>query len=291
VPLKIAMYNHKGGVGKTTDSVILGYGMLNKGKKVLLIDLDAQQYLSLSLLDTESLDTTNTTFELAKRQEKIPPKEVKVKLLNGEESSIFVLPTTEQDTVKMIRGEYPQTDPFALRDVIDQYNEFDVIIMDLPPQVTPSMWWGLFAAEYVIIPITASEFSQYGAYVYAKEVLPRLTRSTKVRTLGFLLGNVIVRNTEKLISEVRKDLQEYMGNVVVMYPELRKYIYKDVVFSTIINQTAELRFAIRGRDAYPPVFEMLRVSNYPPTVKLREATTSVANEIEKRTSNFISLGD
>ncbi len=52
------------------------------------------------------------------------------------------------------------------------------------------MWWGLFAAEYVIIPITASEFSQYGAYVYAKEVLPRLTRSTKVRTLGFLLGNV-----------------------------------------------------------------------------------------------------
>jgi len=109
-------------------------------------------------LDTESLDTTDTTFELAKRQEKIPPKEVKVKLLNGEESSIFVLPTTEQDTVKMIRGEYPQTDPFALRDVIDQYNEFDVIIMDLPPQVTPSMCGDYLRrnmSSYLSLPVSS----------------------------------------------------------------------------------------------------------------------------------------
>lgn len=44
---KIAIFNHKGGVSKTTTSFNLGYALVRNGKKVLLVDIDSQCNLTL----------------------------------------------------------------------------------------------------------------------------------------------------------------------------------------------------------------------------------------------------
>jgi len=45
----ISISNHKGGVGKTTSVINIGFGLNKLGKKILLIDLDPQANLSQSL--------------------------------------------------------------------------------------------------------------------------------------------------------------------------------------------------------------------------------------------------
>ena len=56
--ITIAIGNQKGGVGKTTSTACIGAALVLRGKRVLLVDLDAQQNLTFTLTQNEDPETS-----------------------------------------------------------------------------------------------------------------------------------------------------------------------------------------------------------------------------------------
>ena len=59
----LSFANFKGGVGKTSTTALVGYNLAKVGKRVLMIDLDAQANLTSLMIKTSSNDNEITTID------------------------------------------------------------------------------------------------------------------------------------------------------------------------------------------------------------------------------------
>lgn len=151
----IAIANQKGGVGKTTTTANLGIGLARKGKKVLLIDSDAQGSLTASLgwQQPDCLDTTLATI-MGKvlADEPISPLEG---ILHHSEG-VDLLPANIELSgleVSLVNAMSRET---ILRQYIDRVKKnYDLILIDCMPSLGMMTVNALTAADSVLIPVQA----------------------------------------------------------------------------------------------------------------------------------------
>ncbi|MCH2135322.1 MAG: ParA family protein [Phycisphaerales bacterium] len=145
----VSVINQKGGVGKTTTTVNLGAAMARAGCRTCLIDLDPQAHLSLHLGIRAGEDTL-TAYDLL-----LDPSVDAASALVQVEPNLTVLPA-ETDLAALESDLASQSDRHVrLRQVFEQFTDFDVIMLDCPPSLGVLTLNALAASHEVLVPLQA----------------------------------------------------------------------------------------------------------------------------------------
>lgn len=168
----ISIANEKGGVAKTTTTLSLGGAFAEMGKRVLLIDLDPQSNLSLSLgIEPEQKVSSIINLILDNRTIMDCIKQTKVE-------NLYLLPSNSD--IRMAERLLPAKSDYHMllrKLLVPLNNQYDYILMDCPPFLGAITLNALIAADILIIPTQSEYYS-----VFALRNMMALIR--QVRTLG-----------------------------------------------------------------------------------------------------------
>ena len=147
----ISLANQKGGTAKTTTCANLGIGLAQAGRKVLLVDADAQGSLTLSLgWEPDELPITLNDLMIKVIQDR--PVTHGEGMLHHEEGVDLLPANIELAGMEMslISVMYHET---ILKQVIEPYkHEYDYILIDCAPSLGMMTINALAAADSVLIP-------------------------------------------------------------------------------------------------------------------------------------------
>jgi|GEM_PF-1562082 len=200
----IVLANRKGGCGKTTSALAIASILIDKGYKTLFIDTDPQCNCTSSY--HAETDGVATLFDL------IVSDDIRVEdTIQHTDIGDIIACDPELDTydIQALR-DIPRSDKDAelkiytrLKDKITALKEYDFIVMDTNPSSVVLFRNALIAADEVIIPIEAEEYSVRGLSKMRDRVVEVMTSlNPHLHIAGILV--VKVRNQVKYHVEMIK---------------------------------------------------------------------------------------
>lgn len=225
---KIMLGCQKGGVGKSTSTIILAEMFAVSGFKVLVLDLDSQGNATQMLTQKSIYENSgNTILEAIKESS---PK----KYLLHPRENIDLLPSDDM-LVSFSRYIYQErvSDPIntlgnAIREIEDDY---DIILMDCPPNLGDIVLNAIVYSDYIVVPVNPDAFGMDALERFVDNIEDaQKAGHTKAKILGILFTMRETRN--KLEQTIGSDIRERYGNLV---------------FDTEIRRRAKLKeYALTG---------------------------------------------
>ena len=217
----IAVVNQKGGVGKTTTVACLGMGLAARGRKVLLVDLDAQGSLGICLgydypekypVTMVELLAASVTGELdeTKTEEAVLPYGENVDCILSHRG----LTTLE---FALLKVEAPS---HKLAQVLSRYQDrYDYILLDGPPMFGLLTMNMLCAADRVLVPVQAEYLAAKGLEQMLRSISGIMkTENPSLGILGILPSMVNDRTRDA--RDVLKLLEDTYGNSIRILPAI-----------------------------------------------------------------------
>ena len=215
----IAVFNQKGGVGKTTTTINLAAGLGKLGKKVLLIDIDPQGNSS-SGLGVEKNEVPFLIYDILTLN-----TEIEKGVYETSAENLSIIPSNSQLAgleIEFARsGDWEDSLRDAINPIIDNY---DFIILDCPPSLGILSVMGLIASDSVIIPIQCEYYALEGV-------------SQLFETIELVKKNY---NPDLEIEGVVLSMFDGRTNLSIQVVEEVKEYFKGKVYTSIIPRNVRL---------------------------------------------------
>jgi chromosome partitioning protein len=215
----IAVFNQKGGVGKTTTAVNLAAGLAKLDQRVLLVDLDPQGNATMGA-GIAKANLTASTYEVLLGMANIASTRQ-----HSQNGGFDILPANRElagAEVEMVELDKREKRLKQALDAVD--DDYDFILIDCPPALSMLTLNGLCAAHGVIIPMQCE--------YYALEGLSDLVNTIK-KVHAKLNGDLKIIGLLRVMFDPRMTLSQQVS------AQLEQH-FGDKVFSTIIPRNVRL---------------------------------------------------
>lgn len=209
----IAITNQKGGVGKTTTSVNLGASLAYLGKKILLIDMDAQGNAT-SGVGVRKGEVDQDIYDVLINE--VPLSEV---IVDSSRANMQIAPAT----IQLAGAEVELTSVMARetrlkRAVEEVKDDYDYIIIDCPPSLGHLTINAFTASHSLIIPVQCEYYALEGLSQLLNTVrLVQKHFNPDLNILGVLLTMLDGRTNlgSEVVEEVKKYFREKVHKTII----------------------------------------------------------------------------
>lgn len=215
----ISVFNQKGGTGKTTSALNLSAQLTIEGYKVLAVDMDPQANMTegLGITNHDSIPNLINVFN-----SDIPDISNIITEVEGV-SNLFLAPSTIEMSAVELSGDIG-LEQVLVRSLSPVKDDYDYIIIDIPPSLSKLSMGALVASDYIIVPIQAEYYPLRGVNALMKSYQKIKSRINP----GLLLLGVFVTMYDK------------RNNICKEADKQVRTVFNDNVFKTRIRRNVAL---------------------------------------------------
>ena len=239
----ISVVNQKGGVAKTTTAINLSAAIGQKGKKVLLVDLDPQGNAT-SGIGINKKELNYTTYDVIMGE--VRPEEA---VVSTAYKNVWIIPATQALAEGEIRLTAFENKTLQLKKALLQIKDkYDIIIVDCLPSLGVLALNGLTACDRIIIPMQCEPYSLEGV----AELLSTVKRVKNSTNKNLQIMGIVFTMLDRRLT-VNKDVMNKIKESFPPYSIFKSDIPRNVKISEAPSHGEPITYydpSSKGAEAY-----------------------------------------